>query len=133
MRVRQNALCDYSASSYNRLMYDFFVKHCYIGAQPKYKCYDILLIRKDAEYIVKHFNNVIDYDSILINIVGCCEYNELHRSISKLVVYQQIVYVCQEYFDDHLSEFSNEKQKELQNVFEVFHKDMEELTQYLMS
>jgi hypothetical protein len=133
MRVRKNALCDYCASSYNILMHNFFVKHCYIGAQPKYKCYDILLIRKDAEYIVKHFRDVIDFDSVLINIVGCSEYNELHHSISKLVVYQQFVYECQEYFDDHLLDFSNEKQKELQKVFEVFHKDMGELTQYLMS
>jgi hypothetical protein len=130
MNVRKNALCDFSAGDYNRLMYDYFVNHCYIGSNPKYKCFEITLIKRKAEKIVSYFDDYLDFDSIIINITGCCEYNEFHKSMSNLIAYQQIVYICQDYLNDHPNDFNCQ---EIQDQLVIFNTEMNNLTNYIFT
>jgi len=130
MEIRKNALCDYSAGDYNRLMYNYFVNHCYIGSNPKYKCYDITLIRRKAEIVVRPFEEYVDFTNMNINIIGCSEYNEFHKSMSELIIYQQMVYLCQDYLYIHPSDFNVE---EIEDQMNIFYNEMTDLTNYILS
>jgi hypothetical protein len=130
MKVRKNALCDYSASHYNTLMHNYFVNHCYIGSNPKYTCNDITIICCKAKKIIQPFEKYLDFTSMDINIKGCSEYNEFHKSMSKLIVYQQAVYLCQDYLYDHPNDFNVE---EIQDQMNIFYKEMTDLTNYIIT
>ena len=84
----------------------------------------------DNPKIIQLFEKYLDFTSMDINIKGCSEYNEFHKSVSKLVVYQQAVYLCQDYLYDHPNDFNVE---EIQDQMNIFYKEMTDLTNYIIT